>query len=83
MEILAHHLMQGVYFFLNNWIAAAILALVIILAAIKKPKELFKVTALLALMVGMLYLMIFIEKSMFSGASSTKEGMDKIERGIN
>ena len=82
MDILAQYLMQGVNFFINNWIAAAVLGFVVVVAAIKKPKELFKIVILIALMVGVLYLLIFIEKSMFSGASSTQEGMEKIERGI-
>ena len=82
MDILVHYLMQVVNFFQNNWIAAAVLGLVIIIAAIKKPKELFKVIVLITILVGLLYVLIFLERSMFSGASSTKEGMDKIERGI-
>lgn len=81
MEILAHYLIQGVNFFLNNYIAAAVLGLVILIAALKKPKELFKVIVLIAVMVGLLYLLIFIEKSMFSGVTSKKEGVNRVEQG--
>jgi len=72
-------LMQIVYFFMGNWIASAILGAVIVIAAIKKPKELFKVVALLVLMVGVLYVMMFLEKSTFSGVSSKERAME-VER---
>jgi hypothetical protein len=81
VDIIAQYLMQGINFFLNNWIAAAVLGLVIIIAAIKKPKELFKVITLIGVIVALLYLLIFIEKSMFSGVSSKKEGIERVEQG--
>lgn len=79
MEVVERYLIQLVNFFMNNWIAAAVLGLVVVIAAIKKPKELFKVFALLTFLVGVLYVMIYIEKSMFSGVAIKKEGID-VER---
>jgi len=70
MERIAQYLIQVVSYFTNNWIALAVLVVVIIIAAIKKPKELFKVFALMVLMVGVLYVMMYLEKSTFSGVSS-------------
>jgi len=77
MQTIELFLNRVVTFFMTNWIAAAILCLVIIFAAIKKPKELFKVTALIALLVGVLYVMIYLEQSMFSGVSSSQKSYDE------
>ena len=79
METIAQYLFQIVSFFSNNLIALAILVVVVIIAAVKKPKELFKVTALLVLMVGVLYVLIYLEKSTFSGVSSKERALD-VER---
>lgn len=76
MEAIERFLLQIVYFFMNNWIAAAILAVVLILAVIKKPKELFKMTAFLVLVLGVFYIMGYLEKSMFSGVSSKQDITD-------
>lgn len=64
-------------FFTTNYIAAGILVLVIVLAAVKKPRELFKVSALIVLLVSVLYIMIYLEKSMFSGVSSGQKAYDE------
>lgn len=77
MQTIELFLARVVTFFMTNWIAAAILCLVIIFAAIKKPKELFKVTAMVALLVGVLYVMIYLEQSMFSGVSSSQTSYDE------
>lgn len=79
MEAIQNFLLQILTFFTSNWIAAAVLALVVFIAAIKKPAELFKVILLLMVLLGVLYIMIFLEKSTFSGVSSKKRGVD-IER---
>lgn len=79
MENIAQYLFQIVSYFSNNLIALAILAVVVIIAAVKKPKELFKVVALLVLMVGVLYVLIYLEKSTFSGVSSKERSLD-VER---
>jgi len=79
MERIAQYLIQVVSYFTNNWIALAVLVVVIIIAAIKKPKELFKVFALMVLMVGVLYVMMYLEKSTFSGVSSKERSLD-VER---
>ena len=79
MEAIQNFLLQILTFFTSNWIAAAVLAIVVIIAAIKKPAELFKVILLLVVLIGVLYIMIFLEKSTFSGVSSKQRGAD-IER---
>lgn len=79
MERIAQYLIQVVSYFTSNWIALAVLVVVIIIAAIKKPKELFKVFALMVLMVGVLYVMMYLEKSTFSGVSSKERSLD-VER---
>lgn len=79
MEAIQNFLLQILTFFTTNWIAAAVLALVVIIAAIKKPAELFKVILLLVVLLGVLYIMIYLEKSTFSGVSSKQRGVD-IER---
>ena len=80
MQAIADYLIKIFHFFTSNWIAAGVLALVIVLAAIKKPKELFKVTALIVLILGVFYTMMFLERSMFSGVSSGKKAYDEQER---
>ena len=62
MQAVEQYLLKIFTYFTTNWIAAAILALVIVIAAIKKPKELFKVVAFMVLVIGVLYIMIFLEK---------------------
>jgi hypothetical protein len=79
MEAIQNFLLQILTFFTTNWIAAAGLALVVIIAAIKKPTELFKVILLLVVLLGVLYIMIYLEKSTFSGVSSKERAVD-IER---
>ena len=79
MENIAQFLLQIVSFFSNNLIALAILVIVVIISAVKKPKELFKVAALLVLMVGVLYVLIYLEKSTFSGVSSKERSLE-VER---
>ena len=79
MESIAQYLLKVVDFFAGNPIALAILAVVVIVAAIKKPKELFKVVALIVLMVGVLYVMMYLEKSTFSGVSSKSRALE-VER---
>jgi hypothetical protein len=79
MDQIAEFLLQIVTYFSGNRIALAVLALVVIIAAVKKPKLLFQVAALLVLMVGVLYVLIYLEKSTFSGVSS-KERALKVER---
>ncbi len=76
MQAIEQYLIRIFSFFTTNGIAAAILLLVIIIAALKKPRELFKVTALIALLVGVLYVMIYLEQSMFSGVSSSQKSYD-------
>lgn len=80
MQTIADYLFEIFNFFTSNWIAAGVLALVVVVAAIKKPKELFKVTALIVLILGVFYTMMFLEKSMFSGVSSGKKAYDEQER---
>ena len=77
MQAVEQYLIKIFTFFTTNYIAAGVLALIIIMAAIKKPKELFKVTALLTLFVGVLYIMIYLEQSMFSGVSSGEKAYDE------
>ena len=79
MERIAQYLFTVVDFFSGNPIALAILAVVVAVAAIKKPNELFKVVALLVLMVGVLYVMMYLEKSTFSGVSSKGRALE-VER---
>lgn len=77
MQAVAQYLTKIFTFFTTNYIAAGVLALIIIVAAIKKPKELFKVTALITLFIGVLYIMIYLEQSMFSGVSSGQKAYDE------
>jgi hypothetical protein len=77
MQAVEQFLTEIFMFFTTNYIAAGILVLVIIIAAVKKPKELFKVSALIVLFVGLLYFMIFLEKSMFSGVTSGKKAYNE------
>jgi len=77
MQVIEQYLIRIVTFFMTNWIAGAILAVVIIIGAIKKPKELFKLTAFLVLVVGVFYVLMFIEQSMFSGVSSGKKAYNE------
>lgn len=79
METIAQYLFDVVFYFTNNLIALGILAVVIIIAAVKKPKELFKLVVLLMLMLGVLYVMIYLEKSTFSGVSSKEQSLE-VER---
>jgi hypothetical protein len=79
MQIIHQYIVKITIFFTTNYIAAGILALVIIIAAVKKPKELFKAVALIAFAVGVFYIMVYLEKSMFSGVSSGKKAYD-VER---
>jgi apolipoprotein N-acyltransferase len=79
MENIAQYLFQIVAYFSNNLIALAILVIFVIIAAVKKPKELFKVVALLVLMLGVLYVLIYLEKSTFSGVSSKERSLE-VER---
>ncbi len=79
MERIANYLFELVGFFTGNPVALAILAVVVTVAAIKKPKELFKVAALVVLMVGVLYVMMYLEKSTFSGVSSKNRALE-VER---
>lgn len=77
MQAVAQYLTKIFTFFTTNYIAAGVLALIVIAAAIKKPKELFKVTALITLFIGVLYIMIYLEQSMFSGVSSGQKAYDE------
>lgn len=77
MQVIEQYLVKIFTFFTTNWIAAVILVLIIIVAAVKKPKELFKVTALIALILGVFYVMIYLEQSMFSGVSSSQKAYDE------
>ena len=77
MQAVAQYLTKMFTFFTTNYIAAGVLALIVIVAAIKKPKELFKVTALITLFIGVLYIMIYLEQSMFSGVSSGQKAYDE------
>lgn len=79
MQEIEQLLMEIVSLFKTNWWAVVILGLVVVLAAIKKPKELFKVSALIAFLVGVLYFMMYLEQSTISGVSSKQRSMD-IER---
>ncbi|PIE64660.1 MAG: hypothetical protein CSA26_07175 [Desulfobacterales bacterium] len=81
MELLERYLIQLLSFFTYNWIALAILITVMTVFAIKKTKEFFKMVALVALLVGVFYTMLFLEKSMFSGVTSKKKSLN-IERRI-
>ncbi|MBE0583933.1 MAG: hypothetical protein IH612_09210 [Desulfofustis sp.] len=79
MQAIENYLLQIVSFFTGNWIAAVLLAVVIVLMYLKKPKFLFQLVGLIVLAVAVLYLMIFLEKSMFSGVSSKERAYD-VER---
>lgn len=76
MQAIEQYLIKIFTFFTTNYIAAGVLALIIIVAAIKKPKELFKVTALITLIVGVFYIMMYLEQSMFSGVSYGEKATD-------
>lgn len=76
MQEIEQLLMEIVSLFKTNWWAVVILGLVVVLAAIKKPKELFKVSALIAFLVGVLYFMMYLEQSTISGVSSKQRSMD-------
>ena len=80
MQAIEQYLVKIFTFFTTNWIAAAILAVIIIAAAVKKPKELFKVAALITLLVGVFYVMMFLEQSMFSGVSSGQKAYNEEAR---
>lgn len=82
MQAIEQLLLEIVSFFWSNWWAAAILGVVVIWAVIKKPKELFKVSALIVFLVGALYIFIYLEQSTFSGVSSKQRSLD-IERQAN
>ena len=77
MHAVEQYLIKIFTFFTTNYIAAGVLALIVIVATIKKPKELFKVTALITLLIGVLYIMIYLEQSMFSGVSSGQKAYDE------
>ena len=77
MQAIEQFLFNIFTFFTTNYIAAGILVLVIIIAAVKKPRELFKVSALIVLFVSVLYIMIYLEKSMFSGGSSGQKAYNE------
>lgn len=77
MQVIEQYLIRIFTFFTTNWIAGAILAVVIIIWAIKKPKELFKLTAFLTLVIGVFYVLMFLEQSMFSGVSSGKKSYNE------
>jgi hypothetical protein len=77
MQAIEQLLFKIFTFFTTNYLAAGILVLVIVLAAVKKPRELFKVSALIVLLVSVLYIMIYLEKSMFSGVSSGQKAYDE------
>jgi len=79
MQAIESYLLQIVSFFTGNWIAALILAAVIVLLYLKKPKLLFQLVGLIVLAVALLYIMIFLEKSLFSGVTS-KERSYEVER---
>jgi FtsH-binding integral membrane protein len=79
MQAIENYLLQIVSFFTGNWVAALILAAVIVLLYLKKPKLLFQLVGLIVLAVAVLYIMIFLEKSMFSGVSSKERAYD-VER---
>ncbi len=79
MENIAQYLFQIVDYFSNNMISLAVLVVVVIIAAIKKPKVLFQIVALLILMIGVLYVLIYLEKSTFSGVSSKERALE-VER---
>ena len=70
MQIIEEYLLNIVYFFSDNWIASGLLAMVVIVMAIKKTQLLLKVAGAIVLAVAVLYIMIFLEQSMFSGVSS-------------
>lgn len=77
MQAIEQNLIKIVTFFTTNWIAAAILAVIIIIFAVKKPKELIKVTAFIAFIIGVFYVMMYLEQSMFSGVSSGQKAYNE------
>ncbi|MCB2214765.1 hypothetical protein [Desulfofustis glycolicus] len=79
MQAIENYLLQIVSFFIGNWVAALILAAAIVLLYLKKPRLLFQLVGLIVLAVALLYIMIFLEKSMFSGVSSKERAYD-VER---
>ncbi len=76
MQAIENYLLQIVSFFTGNWIAALILAGSIAVLYLKKPKLLFQLVGLLVLALALLYIMIFLEKSMFVGVSSKERAYD-------
>ncbi|BDD87381.1 hypothetical protein [Desulfofustis limnaeus] len=79
MQAIEQYLVQILDLFTTNWVAAALLAAVIVFLYLKKPKLLFQLVGLIVLAVAVLYIMIYLEKSMFSGVSS-KERAYEVER---
>ena len=77
MQAIEQYLIKIFTFFTTNWIAAAILAVIVIVSAVKKPKELFKVSAFIALLIGVFYVMMYLEQSMFSGVSSGQKAYNE------
>jgi hypothetical protein len=77
MQAVEQYLIKIFTFFTTNWIAAAILALIVIVSAIKKPKELFKVTAFIVLLIGLFYVMRYLEQAMFSGVASEEKAYNE------
>ncbi|MEJ2137357.1 MAG: hypothetical protein P8X86_19190 [Desulfofustis sp.] len=77
MQAVEQFLIRIFTFFTTNYIAAGVLLFIVIIAAVKKPKELFKATALIVLLVSVLYIMIYLEQSMFSGVSSGQKAYDE------
>ena len=81
MQAIENYLLQIVSYFTGNWIAALILAGFIVLLYLKKPKLLFQLVGLMLLAVALLYIMLFLEKSMVVGVSSKERAYD-VERQI-
>ena len=80
MQAIEQFLIRIFTFFTTNYIAAGILIVIVVVAAVKKPRELFKITALITLFVGVLYIMIYLEKFMFSGVSSGQKAYNEETR---
>lgn len=77
MQAIEQYLIKIFTYFTTNWISAAVLAVIIIIAAVKKPKELFKVTAFIVLVIGVFYVLMYLEQSMFSGVSSSEKAYNE------
>jgi len=77
MQAIEQFLIRIFTYFTTNWIAAAILTVIVIIFAVKKPKELFKVTAFIVLIIGVFYIMMYLEQSMFSGVSSGQKAYNE------